>query len=347
MMDNLKQLTEELLNNFKKTYSKVAILKRKFPDDNLLVDALSFLEKDGKVYIQRRPVLHEGKLRKNILSGDIVYFDSFPSIRRRTLLYKTGVEYGDFTINHILGCSHGCTYPCYAMNISKRYGRVKDYDEWMKPRIVENAIELLEVELPKFQGEINFVHLSFMTDPFMYDPVNQRNNPWIEKLTLEIIKKLNFQNIKCTTLTKSKYPEILVDADFSKDNEYGITLVSLDSDFHAKYEPFSPEPSDRLDALRKLHEAGLKTWVSLEPYPTPNIVNQDIEGILRHIDFVDKIVFGRWNYSTKVNGYKNQKEYYSRCSDKIIEFAKQKGVPFHIKKKTPRSTKETEVIFRD
>ena len=31
---------------------------------------------------------------------------------RKSLIYKTGVEYGDYTLNHVLGCSHGCNYPC-------------------------------------------------------------------------------------------------------------------------------------------------------------------------------------------------------------------------------------------
>ena len=35
-------------------------------------------------------------------------------IERKTMLYKTGVEYGDYTMNHIQGCAHGCKYPCYA-----------------------------------------------------------------------------------------------------------------------------------------------------------------------------------------------------------------------------------------
>lgn len=35
------------------------------------------------------------------------------SIIRKTMLYKTGVEYGDYTMNHVLGCAHGCKYPCY------------------------------------------------------------------------------------------------------------------------------------------------------------------------------------------------------------------------------------------
>ncbi len=347
MRDDSKHLTEELLAKYSNTHVKVSKLLKSAPNNRILEDTVLLLERQAKVYIQRNPVLDRDTLRKNILPKDIVYFDSFPSIKRRTLLYKTGVEYGDFTINHILGCAHGCTYPCYAMNISKRYGRVSDYDDWMKPRLVENALELLDQEIPRYQKEIDFVHLSFMTDPFMFDPVNQRNIPWIEELTLSIIERLNSHKIKCTILTKSKYPTTLTNQTYSKENEYGITLVSQDSEFHSRYEPFSPSSSERLDALKTLHDAGLKTWVSLEPYPTPNIVNQKLESILDSIEFVDKIVFGKWNYSKEVNGYKGQNEFYQKCSDKIIEFAKQKGVPMHIKKKTPRSTKETEVIFRE
>ena len=30
------------------------------------------------------------------------------TVKRKSLIYKTKVEYGDYTINHIEGCSHGC-----------------------------------------------------------------------------------------------------------------------------------------------------------------------------------------------------------------------------------------------
>ena len=36
------------------------------------------------------------------------------TIERKTLLYHSGVEYSDFCLNHVEGCSHGCKYPCYA-----------------------------------------------------------------------------------------------------------------------------------------------------------------------------------------------------------------------------------------
>ncbi len=59
-------------------------------------------------------------------------------IKRKSLLYKTGVDFGDFAANHVLGCSHGCLYPCYAMLMAKRFGRVGSYGEWIRPKIVEN-----------------------------------------------------------------------------------------------------------------------------------------------------------------------------------------------------------------
>ena len=50
--------------------------------------------------------------------------------KRKTLLYKTGVEYGDYTINPYIGCSHGCTYPCYAYMMAHRFGKAKSITEW-------------------------------------------------------------------------------------------------------------------------------------------------------------------------------------------------------------------------
>ena len=104
---------------------------------------------------------------------------------RKTLLYKTDVEYGDWCLNHVENCAHGCRFPCYAMNMAKRFGRIKNYDDWLHPILVENSLEILDKEIPKNKGQIKFVHLCFMTDPFMM------GYPAIEDMTLKIIKKLN------------------------------------------------------------------------------------------------------------------------------------------------------------
>ena len=68
---------------------------------------------------------------------------------RKTMLYKTGVEYGDYTINHIIGCSHGCKYPCYAYMMAHRFGKAKTMSDWCEPVLIDNYMEILNKELPK------------------------------------------------------------------------------------------------------------------------------------------------------------------------------------------------------
>ena len=81
------------------------------------------------------------------------------TIKRKTLLYKTGVEYGDYTINHVHGCAHGCEFACYAMLMAKRFGKVKTYKEWCEPKLVENTMEILSSEIPKLKDKIKSVQL--------------------------------------------------------------------------------------------------------------------------------------------------------------------------------------------
>lgn len=247
-------------------------------------------------------------------------------ISRKTLLYKTDVEYGDYTINHVEGCSHGCMYPCYAMMMAKRFGRIKDYQDWCTPKLVENAEELLRKEIPKYKDKIKFVHLSFTTDPFMFGFEE------IKELSMRLIKILNDSNIICTVLTKGILPIDL--AELSKDNEYGITVVSLDEEFRVKYEPFSAKIEDRINALYRLHKKGMKTWISIEPYPTPNIIEQDFDKILEKVSFVDKIVFGRLNYNSMVSKYKDHKAFYNMLSIKLEGYCAKNNKELIIKKGT-------------
>lgn len=76
------------------------------------------------------------------------------TIMRKSMLYKTGVEYGDYTMNHVLGCSHGCKYPCYAFMMAKRFGKVNSYEDWLEPRLVSNTLEILDMEIPKLRNKI-------------------------------------------------------------------------------------------------------------------------------------------------------------------------------------------------
>lgn len=245
---------------------------------------------------------------------------------RKSMLYKTGVEYGDYTMNHVQGCSHGCLYPCYAFLLKKRFGQIKSYEQWIEPVLVSNTLELLDKEIPRMKDKIQSVHLCFTTDPFMY------GYPEISDMSIAAIRKLNAAGIKCTALTKGILPIEL--AELSKENEYGITFVSMNEEYRAKMEPGAAPYVERLAALRALHDAGCRTWVSMEPYPTPNLIEQNLHDLLEAVSFVDKIIFGRTNYSTEVSSYKDHKAYYNELAKEVISFCEERGIQYHIKEKT-------------
>lgn len=247
-------------------------------------------------------------------------------IKRKTMLYETGVEYGDYTMNHVLGCAHGCQYPCYAFLMKKRFGQVKDYDTWIEPYLVSNTIELLSEEIPKLKSKIQSVHLCFSTDPFMYEFDE------IKQMSLASISKLNTSGIKCTVLTKGILPIELLN--LSNENEYGITIITLDEQFREIIEPGAAPLSERIAALRMLHDSGCKTWVSIEPYPTPNIKNQNLIDIIEAVGFVDKIIFGRMNYNKMVSTYNDYKSFYNECATAVIDYCNNHNINYHIKNKT-------------
>lgn len=248
------------------------------------------------------------------------------TITRKTMLYQTGVEYGDYTMNHVQGCAHGCKFPCYAFLMKKRFGQIKDYEEWLEPCLVSNTLELLDREIPRLRDKIQSVQLCFTTDPFM------NGYPEVSAMSIAAIRRLNNAGIRCTTLTKGILPLEL--AQLSPENEHGITLISLDESYREKMEPGAAPYADRLAALRALHDAGCRTWASIEPYPTPNLIEQDLQDILDAVNFVDKIIFGRTNYCKEVNAYKQHKAFYNKLAVQVTEFCEQNGIQYHIKEKT-------------
>ena len=118
------------------------------------------------------------------------------------------------------------------------------------------------------------------------------------------------------------------------DNEYGISIISLSETFRKKMEPGSAPIQKRLNALRDLHNVGCKTWVSIEPYPTPNIFKQDLANILEAVSFVDKIIFGRMNYNKDVTAYKDTKTFFNESAAEVINFCTEHRINYHIKNGT-------------
>ena len=78
-----------------------------------------------------------------------------------------------------------------------------------------------------------------------------------------------------------------------KENFYGTSIISLNEKYRARMEPGATPYDERIASLRALHDASCKTWISMEPYPAPNQIEQSLTEILETINFADKIIFGR------------------------------------------------------
>jgi DNA repair photolyase len=240
-------------------------------------------------------------------------------ITRKSLLYRSGL--GFYCINHVQGCSHGCRYPCYAWMMARSRGRVESYDDWCRPKLVTNAVELLTKELHRMKARPDNIHLCLTTDPFMY------GYPEVTTMTLQLISLINAHGISCSTLTKGSMPVDLADRDrYPEDNTHGISLVSLDEGFRREWEPAAASYADRIGALRALHDYGCRTLVHMEPYPTPNIIKQDLKQILSAVDFADEIFFSGWNYNDRIRQHPGYKNFYDEQSAIVQQYQSGHGI---------------------
>jgi DNA repair photolyase len=240
-------------------------------------------------------------------------------ITRKSLLYRSGL--GFFCINHVQGCRHGCRYPCYAYMMAHSHGRVHTYAEWCQPKLVINAAELLRKELNHKKLIPDEIHLCLTTDPFM------NGYPEITEMSLKLIALINSYGISCSILTKGILPVDLADREhFPADNICGISLISLNEEFRKKWEPGTVSYFKRITALKTLHDNGCRTYVHMEPYPTPNIIEQNLEDLLKAVRFVDNIYFSGWNYNDLVKQFPDYREFYSDQTILVRRFCREHGI---------------------
>lgn len=261
------------------------------------------------------------------------------TIIRKSLLYRSGI--GGYCLNHVLGCSHGCRFPCHAYRIKQRHGVVKDYEDWIHPKLVSNALELLEHEIGNKKRTITSVMMCLATDPFMY------HQPEVTELSFKIIDRLNKAGIAVHLLTKGVYPKELAErGGTARKNRYGITLVSMDEHFHKQYEPGTAPYGERIDALRYLHDKGFETYIHMEPYPTPNIIEQDIQKILNAVSFADGIFLGRWNYHQEVARFKGRDAFYASVTATVERFCRKQNMAQRFGDDTEENREELEMKER-
>ncbi|MBA7587676.1 hypothetical protein ES708_29707 [subsurface metagenome] len=130
--------------------------------------------------------------------------------------------------------------------------------------------------------------LCSVTDPYL--PLEKK----IEN-TRKILSRLKYTHARISILTKSQL--VIRDIDLFKqfeNIEVGVSLNTLDSDFARKIEPFASQPIDRLNALEKIHNEGIKTYVFISPI-FPKITDYQ-EIIQNSLEFVDYYMFENLNF---------------------------------------------------
>lgn len=221
-------------------------------------------------------------------------------------------EYSPLATNPYRGCGHGCVY-CYVPDVLRM--RREEFDAGANPRpdFLRNLIK--DAEKYRKLGIREQCMLSFTTDP--YHPGDNT----LTRLTLETLRDYG---LGFCTLTKGG-SRALRDIDlFRPDRDaFASTLTSLDDKFSKKWERNAALPSDRIATLKKFHDAGIFTWVSLEP--TLN-VEASLQIVRETHEFIDLYKIGRVNYlpMTKTTDWK------SYC-EQIVALCQQLDAKHYIK----------------
>jgi len=205
---------------------------------------------------------------------------------RKTLIRPCRVDWEDHTggeypllynCNIYFGCQHDCSY-CYSKKMMywKR--------PWREAEPVENAVELARKEVKRKKlGRIMF---SSMCDPYM--PLEKDLE--LARRVLEILLESKF-----LVLIMTKSDLVMRDYDIIQKHEnveVGFTITALKRIPH--WEPEAPGNTRRIAALKKAHELGIKTFVSMEP--TIPGVTQPIKIMEALRRCVDRWIIGSLNY---------------------------------------------------
>jgi hypothetical protein len=163
-------------------------------------------------------------------------------------------EYAPLATNPYRGCSHGCAF-CYVPRVLHMTRAEFDAAAILRPGYLEG----LRKDAARYRaaGIREQIMLSFTSDP--YHP--QDTTP--TRTTLETLRD---HGLGFCTLSKGGSRALRDLPMFRPDRDaYACTMTSLDERFVRKWEKRSAPPADRIATLRAFHEAGIFTWVSLEP----------------------------------------------------------------------------------
>ena len=201
------------------------------------------------------------------------------TVRVKNLLTPSKLPGVDYVINPYIGCPHKCLY-CYAEFMKRFSDHTKDWGDFTDIKIPDTPIPLRRLAGKRLV-------ISSVTDP--YNPFEKRHG-----VTRSVLEQLAGVPVAVTIITKSD----LIVRDMAliaglENAEVAFSLNSLDDTFRRLFEPRAPDAKRRLAAMRRLHDAGIRTILFMSPI-FPGIT--DFSAIIRASStFTDEYWFENLN----------------------------------------------------
>lgn len=203
----------------------------------------------------------------------------------KAILTKTGIEGYAYCINPYVGCQHGCRY-CYASFMKRFTGHSEPWGEFVDVKINAPQVLARELKRPK-EGS---VLIGTVTDP--YQPLEKKY-----RIMRGCLEALLESQLSINILTRSSL--VVRDIDLFKklhDIEIGFSITTDSEETKKFFEPDSPSILSRVEALKKIHDAEICTYVFIGPM-LPLNPKKIVDMIAGANDFV---LIDRLNYSNKV-----------------------------------------------
>src|SRR5262245_29847224 len=183
---------------------------------------------------------------------------SYRQLTSRSLLNKcdsTRVPF-EWTVNPYRGCAMGCRY-CYAAYTHEFMGITTPEEFHQTVYVKVGAEEGTARRLASILRRGERIALGTATDP--YQPEEARSR--VTRHFLELVAQ--HRNVRLGITTKG--PLVLRDLDLLRriharsQLSIQVSLISVRTDLLRRLEPWAPPPDVRLEVLRRLTEAGLRT----------------------------------------------------------------------------------------
>ncbi len=197
-------------------------------------------------------------------------------------------EYAPLAVNLYQGCEHGCLY-CYVPDIVHKERGAFHASVSPRPHILVD----LEKDLVKMygHGDQRPVFLCFTCDPY---PAVE----WNLKITRRAIELMHRYSVPVMLLTKAWHYLATRDFDLMNAKDwFGVTMTFWDEDQSEKWEPRASCIFERIESLRDADNAGISTWVSLEPVIDPDVTLRIIKEVA---PYVDLFKVGKMNHMPEV-----------------------------------------------